>query len=188
MDLFTASMKHNPETLVRLVKTQYNTFFFYRKILQLVCGVILVYLGLTASSSLLGVICLLAGCWMCVSLDEPAKHTARKVIGAMHGQYPKTNYSFRAHHFIIHGSLDSSSVAYNQIIRLIEDEQYCYLYISRMSAYMIDKSTVVSDLEDFRIFLSDSCALRWARPTTLLTFRIPSLFFRRKDAKGRSVR
>ena len=67
-----------------------------------------------------------------------------------------------------------------KMVRLVEDKEYLYLYISRESAYMVDRSTVEpGDSGKLKEFLAGKTGLDWTKPFSLLTFRFPSVFGRR---------
>lgn len=174
MPMITASMHHTRETITRLSRTQYNTFSFGSKLLQLLCGLILIFIGLQGGTALTSVLCLFAGCWLCVNTDVRAKLRASRICESLHGQYPATQYTFKEKEFLL-DSDTKNSLAYSRLIRLIEDNQYLYLYISKTSAYMIDKSTVRPNVDVLKELLVRSTGLRWCRPTSLFNFSLRTL-------------
>ena len=163
-------MQHSAETIQRLSKMQYDTFQMGKKIAQITCGIILIYLGFTMSSSL-PVAILFTG------TNMPAKHRADKVIKAMNGKYPKTSYIFMDNAFEICAD-EHATIRYSDLIHLGEDTGYLYLYISRTAAYMIDKSTI-SSLEEVMDRIANATGKEWLKAKTLSYYSIPALLKRK---------
>lgn len=175
-----ASMQHTEASLRRLSQVQYSTFSFGTKLLQLFCGLILIAFGIRGGSAAASVLCLFAGCWVCVSTDIPARVRADKVIAGMHKKYPYTEYAFSADHFTLTAGEAHADIPYQKLIRLVEDADYLYLYISRMSAYMIDKSTASPDIAALRELAAGGSGLRWTRPNSFLRFNLRSLWAKKR--------
>ena len=77
---------------------------------------------------------------------------------------------------------EAEAVPYKKIIRLIEDREYLYLYVSKQSAYMVDKRTVSGgSLEDLKTFLAIETLQKWSRPANILNFRFRDLFPNTRD-------
>ena len=182
--MMTASMRHTEQTLRRLSKTQYDTFCFGRKAVQAVCGLILIGLGIAGGNAVLSVLCLFAGCWLCMNTDTPAKVRASKVIDSMNGRFPFTCYRFGPAEILLDAGEDGDGepqrIAYASLIRLVEDEGYLYLYISKLSAYMIDKATVAPDAASLKALIEKQTGLRWTRPTSLFNFSLRTLLAGRR--------
>ena len=182
MPNITASMRHTRKTITRLSRTQCNTFSFGNKLLQFFCGVIMIFIGVQSGSTLTSSLCLFVGCWLCVNTDVRAKLRASRICDSLHDQYPSTQYTFKENEFLLDEDTQRP-LPYNLLIRLIEDNQYLYLYISKTSAYMIEKSTVHPDVDTLKKLLTHSTGLRWCRPTSLLTFSLRTLWARRSNNK-----
>lgn len=171
-------MQHSAETIQRLSKMQYDTFQMGKKIAQITCGIILIYLGFTMSSSLpVAAICMLFGCILFTGTNMPAKHRADKIIKAMDGKYPKTSYIFMDNAFEICAE-EHATIRYSDLIHLGEDAGYLYLYISRTAAYMIDKSTI-SSLEEVMDRIANATGKEWLKAKTLSYYSIPALMKRK---------
>lgn len=114
-----------------LSKTQYDTFCFGRKAVQAVCGLILIGLGISGGNAVPSVLCLFAGCWLCMNTDTPAKVRAGKVISSMNGRFPFTRYRFSPTEILLDagedGDREPQRIAYSSLIRLVEDEGYLEL-------------------------------------------------------------
>ena len=184
--MMTASMRHTEQTLRQLSKTQYDTFCFGRKAVQAFCGLILIGLGISGGNAVLSVLCLFAGCWLCMNTDTPAKVRAGKVIASMNGRFPFTRYHFSPTEILLDsgegGDGEPQRIAYSSLIRLVEDEGYLYLYISRLSAYMIDKATVSPDAPSLRAMIEQQSGLKWTRPTSFFNFSLRTLLAGRRKS------
>ncbi len=184
MEKFTARMAHNKDTIMRLSVTQYNCFQFKGKIIRVVIAVALIAYGLYADQTMITpIVCLILGCLLIANVNLRARVRANKVIEHLKGNYPKSAYSFTAKGFS--DEKDGKIIPYDQIIKLVEDREYFYLYISEESAYMVDKSTVSGgSVDEFKDYLSRRTDEKWVHPNSLLTFSIKSLRSGRDDYEG----
>ena len=176
----SASMQHTEATIRLLSRTQYRIFCFGRRAVQALCGLILILLSLRGQGSIMTVLCLFAGCWLCMNTDVPAKVRAGKVIDSMQGRFPLTRYTFYGEAFTLIAGDKQERIAYTSLIRLVEDDAYLYLYISKLSAYMVDKATASPDVQTIRRLVGDGSGLRWTRPTSLVNFSLRTLLARRR--------
>lgn len=168
---FTAKMVHDESTIVKLSMTQYNTFEYGKKLVRIVIALALIVYGLYADSSMLTpIICLLLGCFLMANVSLRPRVRGKKIAEQLHGNYPRSEYSFTEKSFTF--SDKGEEVPYGKLMRLVEDREYMYLYISRESAYMVTKSTVSgTGPEALKKYLSDKTGLKWTKPFSLLTFR-----------------
>lgn len=179
MTAITASMQHTKETITRLSRTQYNIFSFRSKLLQLICGLILIFFGIQNRTITISVLYLFAGCWLCMNTDVRAKLRATRICDSLEGRYPATQYTFKEAAFFLDADA-SAPITYIHLIRLIEDDKYLYLYISKSSAYMIDKSTVQPDIKALKDLLEYQTGLRFVRSPSLLNFSLRTLLAGKK--------
>ncbi len=183
MEQIKGTMTHTPQTIQQLSKMQYDTFQMGRKIAQFVCGLILLYIGFMMKSSLVvASICLLFGCLLITGTNMPARHRADRIIKAMNGNFPSTDYIFRKEGFEI-CTENPELVPYSELIHLGEDENYLYLYISKLSAYMIDKSTI-TDLGRAKKIIADGSGQKWQGPKSILSYS-PLLAFLKQRIRKR---
>lgn len=180
MAVFKAEMKHDASTITRLMTTRYNTFHYGKKLIRMVIAIALILYGLYMDSSMLTpMICLFIGCVMIANLNIGPRMLAKQVIKQMGNQFPHSHYVFNASEFKFHE--EAEAVPYGKLIRLIEERQYFYLYVSEDSGYMVDKATITgSDVNGFKQFLTEKTGLKWERPASLLTFNLRSLLSKRK--------
>lgn len=174
--MYHAKMKHSQRTIAKLVQTQYDTFQFKNKVVQALVGFGLVLFGLFAPGEMIMPwIALFVGCVMLANLNTVPKRQTKKLLAQMGKKYPQSDYTFGEEGFRYYDKGDT--IGYKSLIRLVEDNQYCYLYVSTVSAYMVDKGTVTGgSVEEFKAFLADKADLSWTRPASLLTFRLKDLF------------
>ena len=72
-----------------------------------------------------------------------------------------------------------------QLIKLVEDRRYIYLYVSSQSAYMVDKASIKGGtVDEFKTYLADKTKLKWTRPVSLLTFGIKDIIKRDDSFQG----
>ena len=177
MNTITASMQHNADTIERLSIMQYRNFSQMQQIIQLVIAALLILIGIRCWNEfiLLPILCLFIGCWMFTAINIPPKYRARKICRLMNGDFPYTQYKFMKNQFILQGSKGQESVPYQKLIRLVEDKEYLYLYISRQSAYMIDKSTISTSAKLLKKVIADGSMLRWSTPGRWSPLSLPSI-------------
>ena len=78
---------------------------------------------------------------------------------------------------------------YEAIQRVVEDKEYIYLWLTRATSYMIDKTTVEpADQKAFKAFLEQKTGLLTEAPPTLLRFNLGAVLRRAKNAKARKNR
>lgn len=181
MAKYRAKMQHNRETIHRLVQTQYDTFQFHRKLIHIAIAFGLILFGLYADQSMYTpLIALFVGCVMLANLNAYPKMQAKQVLEMMGSHFPKSDYHFRETDFLFNEEADP--VPYSKLIRLVEDREYLYLYVSKQSAYMVDKKTISRDRDmELKDFLAVETGLKWSRPASLLNFRVKDLFPGSKD-------
>lgn len=175
MPTFRAKMKHSAATIQKLIQTQYDVFQFKKKLIHLGISMALIFFGLYADQTMfMPIICLFLGCLMLTSLNLQPRSQAKEVIKQMGGKFPKSDYTFTDEGFKFYDKGDV--ISYGALIRLVEDKQYLYLYVSQQSAYMVDKGTVTGGtLEDLKDWLKIKTGLSWTRPASLLNFRLQDL-------------
>ena len=180
MALYSAEMQHSAETIRQFTKLQYNTFEWWRKLLLLALSAVLILFGLRSGSSIAMVFCLFAGCLLLTNLDFRANSVADGVSEAMHGRYPLLSYSFSEDGFT--DGEDRPEVLYNSLYRLIADERYLYLFVSKASGYMLSRDSVLGEggADGLMAFLSEKSGLEWKKPFSLLTLSLRDLLPKNK--------
>ena len=184
MPLYTASMQHSAETVKIFTRLQYDTFEWWRKLLTLFLSALLIlsgfFYGSASGSSILTIGCLFVGCILFTSLNARANAVADQVVEALQGKFPTLQYSFSETGFT--DGDDRPIVSYDRLFRLIEDEQYLYLFSSKASGYMLSKVSVrgEGDVAGLMELLAQRSGKPWKKPFSLLTFRIWDLFSKKE--------
>ena len=171
MKRYTAYIHHTFDTILRLCRALDDTFFFKRKILMALGGVVLVVLGVWNTQSMAGIIFMMIGCWLLASLNLPAKNQADNIKKALGGQYPQNKYEFFDKHFVLYAQ-NQDIINYDKLVRLVEDDGFCYLCLSEQAGYMLEKASLGNELESFKAFMQKATGLKWIRPYSLATFNL----------------
>lgn len=181
MKEYTASIRHSATTVRKLCNMQYNTFQYWKKLIggafSLLLIVLSVYSGL---GSILSVVFLALGCFLISNLNAPARANADTIIEAFKGKYPAPTYSFFPDGFSYEEG--GELIPYSSIVRLVDDQAYLYIYVSRMTSYMVDNSTVSGKkgLSGLKTFLSDKTGLDWRPPFSIFKTKVIDLLPRRR--------
>lgn len=182
MNEYTAKMQHSEKTIVRLAETQYNTFQYGKKLVRMGLAMVMILIGLSMGNEgyVTPMLCLFFGCVLLAGLNVRVRSNAHKICAQMNGKYPSSEYVFRDDGFRFYA--EGEWIPYAKLIRLVEDRQYFYLYISSQSAYMVDRATVSGDGDaGLKRFLAERTGQKWTRPFNLLNFRFRSIFARGKE-------
>lgn len=181
MALYRAKMVHNAATIRKLVQTQYDTFQFHKKLTHIGLAVGLILFGLYADQTMfMPLIALFVGCVMLANINAYPRAQANEVLKMMGSHFPQSDYHFCEKEFSF--NKDADPIPYSSIIRLVADRNYLYLYVSKQSAYMVDKATISHGknmtLEEY---LAIETGLKWSRPSSLVSFRLKDLFAHNDD-------
>lgn len=184
--MYSAGMTHSESSINRLAVLQYDLFQIWRKLLFIAAGVLMILFGVMGGLPLqaagitvfLGCLCL----WFC---KAPAQITANRMVAAIAGAYPSTELYFCSDKVEITDGKDWFHMPYQLIQRVVQDNQYMYLFLNASTSYMIDKSTVApGDLSSFQRFLEEHTGLLTETPPTLLRLNIAALIRRIKNVKA----
>ena len=174
MKRYTAHISHTYDTILRMCRTMDDTFFFKRKLMMAFGGIALAVLGVWNMESIAGILMLMIGCWLLVSLNLPAKNQADNIRKALDGKYPANKYEFFDKNFVLYAQ-NQDVVTYDKIKRLVEDEGYCYLCLNEQASYMLEKASLGTELEKFMAFMEKATGLSWRKPYRLSTFNLKSM-------------
>ena len=183
---FHGKIDHTEETITLLYKTQYRTFETLRMLTRMAIGVIMAVLGLTVEMPMWGrAILMLIGCWLLVSGDFPGVARADRALEARKGALPKMSYDFYANHVHLSGE-GSMNIAYGKFRRLVEDDAYLYLFVSKDSVCMVERATLTpTPEENFMKFIEEKTGLRWRRMKSLLLMNAQDLLQAIQDRRNR---
>ena len=138
---FEAKVVFNDETIRRMFRTEFYTYEGLRHLLWLAAAFVLVMAALfTAIPAVVKVLCLLVGCAMFAMPDFLSRVAAEGVIMQRGGA--ETTVSCRVND----GGVDvenGAHIPFAKIDRLVEDDQYFYIFQSRQMAVMIPKGRLL---------------------------------------------
>lgn len=179
-DKYTAKMKHSSETVKRFTVLQYNTFEPVGKIIRIVLALALIIVGSLSGSTTAFIALAFLGCILLTNLNTRAESVADQLERALQGKFPELEYSFSETGFT--DGADRAEIPYSDFIRLIEDDDYLYLFISKASGYMLEISSVIGEngAEGLKRLLSEKSGCEWTRPVTLLSFSLKDVLAGRK--------
>lgn len=182
--LYTAKMQHNAATIEKLVVMQYNTFQTVNKLVRYLIGAVMIAYGLITydKGMFTTYLCLLLGGFMLASVNLRPKHNAKLILQQIGRKFPSSEYFFSANGF--KDSEKSKEIPYKNLIKIIDDRKYLYLYVSKQSAYMVNGDTVLGKdgLNGLRALIAEKSGIRWSSPATFWNFSIRNL---RDAASGR---
>lgn len=175
--LFKGKIDHTEDTIEQLFRMQ---LYAYKKLYSLArmgigFGFILMAVFLAFPMWLRGIL-LLLGAWLTVSRDFPAQVAADRAISARHGSLPRNSYRFHPVSFTMDGE-GSMEIPYQKISRLIEDDGYFYLFLSKDSVCMIERGSVGDEKgqQAFMDFLKEKAGLAWVREKSFLFMNIDDI-------------
>ncbi len=168
---FTVNMQHDATSIRRLSKTQYQTFGKLYQAVQLAMSIAFLAVGLSGRfGQVASMLMLMLGCWLFVSLEQIPKFRADKILREYGQKFPATSYTFEDNRILLEGGKKKiATMEYQEIIRLVEDDEYAYLFVSRESAYMIPyKALKPHDAEAFKKLVEQKTGLAFLRSKSLL--------------------
>lgn len=152
MNTYTAKMKCVAGTIEQFVVMQYNTFKSRNKPLRVFLAKAMLVYGVYVSSWQMITPLSLPVPWLrSPGRDECApQKQCQEADRSSGGRFPSSDYSFREDGFMDRSGV--SPIPYFSLIKLIDEREYLYLYVSQHSAYMIGRSTVkgADGLEGFK--------------------------------------
>ena len=173
---FAAQIQHSEETFRKLATTQYDAYCMPTKLMMLALSLACLYCGMTDVAGGFSLILLFIGCWMMISMQLPAKRNAEKMIELARGDFPHTEYQFLSDHIRIIGEGEVVELSYAEIYELLEDREYIYLFLDKVSGYMIPKSSVKpARADDFCVFLEEKTGKKKSSVKRLMSLNLKTL-------------
>ncbi|MDO5540305.1 MAG: YcxB family protein [Eubacteriales bacterium] len=181
----SASITYNEDTMKRMVKIRMRTFrgigtygLFAIGLVFLVLGVLSSYGTLATRTMMVAV-----GCFILVGINTPEKYMAKKIIQSMNGRFPKLSYDFGFEVVKIKGADNINRLDYEEIIRLVEDDEYLYVFRKDKSAFMIDRKTAKPKADSLKELLSEKTGLRWTKPRALAATSLITIIVDKKNTR-----
>lgn len=183
MDDVTITMEHTEETVRRLSRVQYDTFSARTKVMWYIVCLVCLALGMGVVGRLgqgprLALIAF--GAIALMNVGASAKARAGRILASVRqkGVFPRTTLTFKADEIgIQERSGLTDSLPYSGILRLIRDDEYWYLFISRTAAYMLPMAGLGGQISParFEALLQQKTGLEFARPFNLLRVNLADI-------------
>ncbi len=182
---FEAKVIFGDETIRRMFRVEFYTYEGMQRIAWLGVAFALVVLALFVSiPTVVKAICLLVGCLMFAMPDFMSRVAAEGVIMQRGGAQSTVSYR------INDGGVDVENgvhIPFKKIEKLVEDDQYFYLFQSRQMAVMIPKGSLTpSNPERFAKFIAKETGKDWQQPRSLWSLNLKELVQMVKDRFHRS--
>ena len=176
--LFKKKFKHSKESVIALNQVQYLSFNKKAILIQLAIGTIMIFLGIfTNINTVVNIVLIVFGCALALGWKEIPKMNAEKTIEGLGEELPETTFTFFEDSFI------TKKTQYSEIIRIVNDTKYNYLFISRESAFILSKSKEIDEEKKFHSFICEKTQLNWIEIKAFGMFSIPNLIKEKKNTK-----
>ena len=173
---FTAKMNYSEETVYKLIEMQHRTFQTSQRMVMIIAAVISLLLGFRMGlGSIPGILFMFWGCILLTGLNSRPRATAKAFVAELKGKYPHLVYTFSDNGFS--SQEEKKETPYSSIVKLVDDGEYLFIYVSTEKAYMIETSSVSSQTAnaDFKEYIAKKTSLSWTRPLNLFNFNIKAL-------------
>lgn len=174
---YYAGITQSQDTIKRFSRTRYNIFRTKEKIIIIIVAIALAVGGIftVQHSKAVALVLMFLGCVIFANLDAPADYTANQVISMFHNDYPILTYIFSPTFFLVQNS--EEEISYKKIIKLIEDSDFIYIFLSEQYGIMIKSSSVHGEngLDGFKEFLCKKTNLKWEKQPSFFSFRISKI-------------
>lgn len=180
MEIYRAKIKYDKNTIFKLAKTISKTYRLPLRIIAYFCGFAMIvcslFIPMGATNSLT---LLVVGCLLITGIDAPARHRAQVSFNSVGKREIVGKYSFLGNSFTLTADEHITEMEYDKIVRLVEDDEYLYIFTDKNSAFMLEKSSVKPhSSKDLMRFLADKTGQKWHGVFSLFSFRL-SLFRQR---------
>ena len=118
------------------------------------------------------------GCILAVSSDIIGRWRCDQTIRVLGGRTMQVSYRFRETDFLTAAGKEESLCAYKDLICLLEDDQYYYLFPNEHQVYMMEKKSLKPKEDDrFRALLAKGSGQEWLRPLSFLTVNLKQIIY-----------
>ncbi len=188
MVYYTASIKQSVESVRKYSLVVFSVFYSKVMITEYVLSILLVLTGSFAvKKEGLSILLILLGCILFMNVDAPAKYLANRVIDFFKGTFPILHYCFHDDYLLI--SEKMTKIKYTDFIKLVEDDDFFYLFQTKQYGIMIKKTSISGNANNisFQDFISQKSDLTWGKPPTILSFNLKNIvqvFIKQDKYKG----
>lgn len=183
---FEASVVFNDETIRRMFRTEFYTYEGFQRVLWLGVAFALIILALFGGvPAAVKVLCLLVGCGMFAMPDFLSRVAAEGVIMQRGGAESRVSCRINDGGVYVE---NGAHIPFDRIDRLVEDEQYFYLFQSRQMAVMIPKGSLLPNSpERFARMMAKKTGKDWQHTKSLWGLTLKDLVQMLKDRFRRSA-
>ncbi len=159
MKKFECTVKHNEESLTALSHMQYDLFCTADRNVKTVIAVVLFAVGAVNVSQWWGLLLIAYGSYLFSSKYSAANRTARQIFKQLNdsgGEFPSSKYIFEENKMRIITMPNNSELdplPYSQVEGLGEDTGNFYIFKNRYGGYMIPKSQLGDEKNEFKSFI-----------------------------------
>ena len=166
---YRAKIDHTEKTILRLYKTQFYCYSKLYLLIRALIGFVLILIAAAVTMpTWLRAVLLLLGAWLVVSVDFPSQVRADRALQERKAALPSMRYEFFDDRLKLSGE-GSMDIPYKKLTRLVRDEAYLYLFLSRDSVCMLDCATLKPEgTEDFMQFIAEKTGLNWQQRKSFL--------------------
>ena len=170
MKQWRASIAYDQNNTIRLAKALEKSFHWQRRLALFIAGFAMIALGfILGIQTAFGLAFIVLGCLLITNTDAQARKRARTIISQLKGYVPQMRYTFSGKSFVGETDRESNSFAYDQLIRLMGDGKFLYLFKDKESAFMVDKNTVQpAECPQLKERVSAESVLRWIQYGSIL--------------------
>ena len=183
---YRANIDHTEETILRLYRTQFLSYAKLYSLIRMAIGFALILSGVFAPlPTWLRAVLLLLGAWLAVSRDFPAQIRADRALQERKAALPSMRYEFYEDHLHLSGE-GSMDIPYEKLTRLVVDERYLYLFLTRDSVCMLEQESVKPQpVHEFTDFIREKTGLKWRAEKAFLSMSIYDIRQALKDMRGK---
>ncbi|MBQ2989863.1 MAG: YcxB family protein [Clostridia bacterium] len=160
MIYYQVTMRHSEKTFTLLAHKQYDLFCRKNYVVRSIISIAAMAAGIIHFSQWWGVLLIVYASYLTSSKYAQANHTAGKLVKGIKAaglEFPVSRYLFRENAMEIITMPENTSLGdplmYSDVLKMGEDGDYFYLFRDQFGGYMIPKSELEKDVDDFRFFL-----------------------------------
>lgn len=161
MKKFECTIKHNQDSLTALAHMQYDLFCSFDRNFKTVLSICLLAVGAYNVSKWWGMFLIAYGGYLFTSRYATANRTAKQIFQQINdggGEFPSSKYIFEENKMRIITMPNNSELdplPYSKIEGLGEDVENFYIFQSRYGGYMIPKSQLGKEKDEFKSFIEN---------------------------------
>lgn len=163
---FRAGMQYDENSVRRLDNVITDMYHIWRRLIWLAVAVVMILYGVASGiGTTIGMLFTAAGCILLPAVRRIPSGNGNRIIQVMRDKSLAFSYEFGEESLTSEAAGGRMQIAYRDLISLVKDERYYYLFQSRDQACMIDRESLKpADPEAFEKFLQKKTGKEWTRP------------------------